>query len=160
MRSLFAKEILDELEGQLCTDCRGKLKEILSRPVRRNETFEELVEKSGDWGTMGGVNPSAQTTPPKSYTKAILQAVNEIGESAGYEVILDKVGEIMKETLLPEDDELGTRDGIKQQFPRWRINAFERSQQLLHRNFLKKGARRGEWELSESGKKLLEELER
>jgi hypothetical protein len=93
---------------------------------------------------------------PKFYTESILKATKSLSP-AYYETIFDKVGDLLRGNLHPSDYEKGYRDGISRPIEKYKIQCFERAEQLIQKGLIisnEKG-----WSISETGNAYLQGIE-
>ncbi len=96
--------------------------------------------------------PHGRRTREDTYYRPILQAINELGGVAKVNLVLDRVGNIMKDILKSPDHELLRSSNTL----RWRNTAQFARNSLIGKGFLKKGSSRGIWEITEEGRRQLQ----
>lgn len=95
----------------------------------------------------------AKYTQPEEYTIPILESLVEMGGSGRAEEVLKKVEEKMKGRLTERDYERIPSGDI-----RWRKYAHWRRLHLVKGGLLSNSSPRGIWEITEKGRKYLEEV--
>lgn len=92
-------------------------------------------------------------TPQEAYQRPILQALVELGGSAGLNVVLDRVYELMKDQLNEYDHQPLPPDYST---TRWRNTARWARNTLRSNGLLRGDNPRGTWEISDDGRTWLE----
>ena len=95
--------------------------------------------------------PRGSGTPQREYEIPILRAVNELGGSARAGEVLDTLYPKMKAKLKQHDYE---RTSAAE--PIWRNTARWARQDLVNKSLLKKDSRPGTWEITEAGRRLVQ----
>ncbi len=98
-------------------------------------------------------SPEESFTPVHSYWPVILQSLVDFGGSARSELVLEKVGQRMDHILTAGDREK-LPSGID---VRWKNRAAWQRYNMVRQGLLKNDSPRGTWEISEQGKRWLEE---
>ena len=93
-------------------------------------------------------------TREETYYKPILQALEENGGSRKMNIVLDRVGQIMKGILKDVDYEPLASDPNSL---RWRNTAQWARYSMIQEGFLKSDSPRGIWEISDKGRRYLKE---
>ena len=119
------------------------IKHTIVKPVKRvrTETIpSRITDKNIEYKSRG------------FFTIPLLETIYEMGGKGNWIKVLEKVGERVKDDLLPGDYHMvGSGDG----WARWRNNAYYRVTSLKQRGLIKKGTKRGSWEISEEGIEFL-----
>jgi hypothetical protein len=92
-------------------------------------------------------------TKKACYYVPILQALSEMGGHGQTRDVLDRVYDIMKNSLKPVDEKPLPSDPNT---PRWRNTACWAREHMVREGLLKSDSPRGIWEISEAGRKWLE----
>ena len=92
-------------------------------------------------------------TPIQTYWKPILQALVEMGGRGRREKVMDVVGQKMSWVLTPAD--YGTLSDSN--VIRWRNRVAWQTSNMRARGFIKKGSVRGLWEITDEGRKWLDD---
>ena len=92
--------------------------------------------------------PPGQRTPETEFVKPILQVLQKMGGSAEADVVVERVGRIMKPVLQEVDYEPLGSDGN----PRWHKTTHWTRYRMVKEGFLNPYSRRGIWEISEKGR--------
>ena len=100
-----------------------------------------------------GKRKKGEVTPHAAYCRPILEALVEMGGSGKTRTVLDRVGEIMKDTLKPVDHEPLKSDGKS---IRWRNTAQWARHKMVSESGRMKKSKNGIWEISDKGRKWLE----
>lgn len=95
-------------------------------------------------------------TPEEAYYRPILQALVEMNGRALMGQILDQVGQKMKGVLRDVDHQPLASDPA---LPRWRNAAQWARNSMVQKGLLRDNSPRGTWEISEAGKRWLQEGE-
>jgi len=95
-------------------------------------------------------------TPAHIYWPAILESLVEFGDSARGEQVIDKVGQKLDSTLTAADREM-LPSGVDL---RWRNRAAWQRYNMVRQGLLKSGSPRGIWEITDQGKRWLEEIKK
>lgn len=93
-------------------------------------------------------------TREETYYKPILQALEENGGSRKMNIVLDRVGQIMKGILKDVDYEPLASDPNSL---RWRNTAQWARYSMIQEGFLKSDSPRGIWEIGDKGRRYLKE---
>ncbi|NOX56036.1 MAG: hypothetical protein GXP27_16660 [Planctomycetes bacterium] len=88
-------------------------------------------------------------TPEQEYYRPILRALEELGGSASLNDVLDRVYELMKDSLREVDFEPLASDP---RLPRWRNAAQWARHSMVREGLLKNDSPRGIWEITELGR--------
>ncbi|MEM3653070.1 MAG: winged helix-turn-helix domain-containing protein [Nitrososphaerales archaeon] len=95
-------------------------------------------------------------THEHQYFTPILEALVELGGKAKTHVVLEKVGEKMKNLLKPKDyEKLPSGKAI-----RWQISAMWARWRLIEKGYLRRDSPRGVWEITDKGRRILQETSR
>jgi hypothetical protein len=94
-------------------------------------------------------------TPVKDYWKPLLQALVELGGRSHRMKVIDLVGEKMKDILTDADKGKLPKSG----YSRWRNRVAWQASQMrsVELGFIKNDSRRGIWEITEAGRKWLDD---
>jgi len=92
-------------------------------------------------------------TPVQAYWKPILRALIEMGGRGRREKVMDIVGQKMSGVLTPAD--YGTLSDSN--VIRWRNRVAWQASNMRARGFIKKGSVRGLWEITDEGRKWLDD---
>ena len=140
------EEIRDhtELVGQL--DELSKMLQTLKKEWERLdfvfiENQPHIREERGE---------SGQRTPQEDFRLPLLQALEKNGGSGITRIIVDTVGELIHEKLLPGDFQL-----LKAGEIRWRNATMWSRYDLIVDGLMKNDSPRGVWEISEQGREYL-----
>jgi hypothetical protein len=117
-----------------------------SRPRRRSRTQQPALDLSG----LAGERP----TPGQAYVLPILRALERLGGSGTPREVLDVVAADLRDQLKPVDLAPINSDPT---MPRWRKAAQWCRYDMVNQGLLRNGSPRGVWEISEQGRRLLEE---
>lgn len=99
-----------------------------------------------------GKSTRGEVTPHTSFYRIILETLVELGGSAKTRVVLDRVGEKMKDTLKPLDRAVLPSDGKS---IRWRNAAQWARNTMVNVDGRMKRTQNGVWEISEEGTRWL-----
>ena len=103
-----------------------------------------------------GRRKSGEITSMAEFFRPLLESLAEMDGSGKLNVVLDRIGEKMKDQLKPKDWE--PHKSPPHQI-RWRNTAeWARNYMVNKTGLMKKGSNRGIWEISPKGRKWLEEL--
>jgi len=120
----------------------------LFEPLRTTEKPRPTGKREAK-RTKGG-----EITPRSAYTIPILETLIEMGGSGRMSEVLSRVHEKMKDMLKPKDfDKLPSGIAV-----RWSNRAQWERQRLVGEGHLKRDSPRGLWEITDSGRKLYENL--
>lgn len=108
---------------------------------------QEIVSKK-----FFGKRKKGEITPHTALYQAILESLVEFGGSAKTKVVLDRVGEKMKNILKPLDYAVLPSDGKS---IRWRNSAQWARNTMVNENGRMKKTKNGIWEISDKGRKWL-----
>lgn len=108
---------------------------------------QEIVSKK-----FFGKRKKGEITPHTAFFRAILESLVELGGSAKTKLVLDRVGEKMKDTLKPLDFAVLPSDGKS---IRWRNSAQWARNTMVNEDGRMKKTKNGVWEISEEGRKWL-----
>lgn len=119
--------------------------------------FHLKERKVGSFGRVDGRAARGEKTHNAAYRQPILRAMFEMGGSGRTAVILDRVGELMKDRLTPVD--FGRLSGIGGGI-RWRTTAMFERKAMVNDGLLKdkEESGRGIWELTSKGTAAAEHL--
>jgi len=92
-------------------------------------------------------------TPVQAYWKPILQSLVEMGGRGRREKVMDAVGQKMSGVLTPAD--YGTLSDSN--VIRWRNRVAWQASNMRARGFIKKSSTRGLWEITDEGRKWLDD---
>lgn len=101
-----------------------------------------------------GKRKKGEITPHTAYYRAILESLVEMGGSGKTKLVLDRVGEKLKETLKPIDYESHKSD---EKQIRWRNSAQWARNTMVNEDGRMKKTKNGIWEISDKGRKWLKE---
>ena len=104
-----------------------------------------------------GKKKKGEITPHTEYYRAILEVLVEMGGSGKTKLVLDRVGEKMKNILKPTDYE--THKSNEKQI-RWRNSAQWARNTMVNDDGRMKETPNGIWEISDKGRKWLKEYKR
>jgi hypothetical protein len=90
-------------------------------------------------------------TPEVVFYLPILQALDEMGGSGSPPKVIERVGELMKADLKPEDLKPLPNSGII----RWENTARWARNSMIGSGLLRSGSARGHWEIADAGRKYL-----
>jgi hypothetical protein len=97
--------------------------------------------------------PGADTiTPRERFRQPLLQALNELGGRGETHAVIDRVGELMESELSSAD-----REALKSGKIRWRNSVQFVRETLVKQGLLKNDSPRGLWEITEEGRRRLDE---
>ena len=96
--------------------------------------------------------PFGALLPEREYEEPILEALAEAGGTAPSSWVTKAVGERLAERLTPLD-----RERLASREIRWANRVHFTRLRLVERGFLKKGSRRGIWEITEAGRARVED---
>lgn len=113
---------------------------------------QEIVSKK-----FFGKRKKGEITPHTAFDRAILESLIELGGSAKTCVVLDRVGEKMKDMLKPLDYAVLPSDGKS---IRWRNSAQWARNAMVNDDGRMKKTKNGIWGISEKGRKWLQEQTR
>lgn len=146
------REAADRVEKiQAVIHAVGKLKDLwenalpIEVPVIRSQRIEEVHQRT----------PPGMKTSQERYWLPILQALVEMGGKGRTGLVLDRVGEIMKEILNDFDRERL----LKQRDFRWRNTAMWARLDMVKDGYLSNRSPNGTWEITEEGLKYLKNRE-
>jgi len=117
--------------------------------VAEEETAEEHTQRRDLGRLRRGLR-----TPEEAYYRPILQALVEMNGRAVMGQILDQVGQIMNGVLRDVDYQPLASDP---ELPRWRNAAQWARNSMVQEGLLRDDSPRGIWEISEAGKRWLQE---
>ncbi len=117
--------------------------------VAEEETAEEHTQRRDLGRLRRGLR-----TPEEAYYRPILQALVEMNGRAVKGQILDQVGQIMNGVLRDVDYQPLASDP---ELPRWRNAAQWARNSMVQEGLLRDDSPRGIWEISEAGKRWLQE---
>lgn len=103
---------------------------------------------------MKGKLPRGVRTPDKAFYLPILQALVQLGGAAPVRNVLSVVGEQMKDQLRDVDWQPLQKDP---KTPRWENTAMWARYNLIKQGLLRNDSPRGMWEITEAGRRYLEE---
>ncbi|OQB47610.1 MAG: hypothetical protein BWY02_02067 [bacterium ADurb.Bin157] len=113
---------------------------------------QEMEEQRKERQNLGRLQRGLRTRE-ESYYKPILQTLIELNGSGKVINVLDRVGQIMKNTLKkPDYEPLASGNDT----PRWRNAAQWARNSMVNDGLLKNDSPRGVWEISDKGRKFLE----
>jgi len=92
-------------------------------------------------------------TPTKAYWRPLMQALVELGGRGTRERVIEMVGEKMKNVLHPAD----YRKLPQSSFVRWENRVAWQASNMRREGYLKNNSPRGIWEITDAGRKWLEE---
>jgi len=118
------------------------------------EVNEEEQAEHAERQNLGRLQRGVRTRE-ETYFKPILQAIEEMGGSGKVADVLDRVGKKMKGVLKDVDYEPLASNSDN---PRWRNAAQWARNTMVNEGLLKNDSPRGIWELTETGYKWLERL--
>lgn len=95
-------------------------------------------------------------TPVHTYWPVILESLVEFGGAARGEQIIDRVGEKLDSTFTVADREM-LPSGVD---VRWRNRAAWQRYNMVRQGLMKSGSPRGIWEITDLGKRWLEEVKK
>ena len=101
-----------------------------------------------------GKKKKGEITPHTDFYRAILESLVELGGSAKTRVVLDLVGEKMKNVLKPLDYAVLPSDGKS---IRWRNSAQWARNTMVNEDGRMKKTKNGIWEISDKGRKWLQQ---
>lgn len=135
----------------------GEAAEFSKRCQELRAQIKSLEDMQGKWQKT--VVPAPATlpalpstpTPETAFRLPILRVLRNLGGSAPYEQVLDRVGEMMRPTLNSLDQKL--LNGLH---PTWRNNALWEGLTMLDAGLIRTGALPRTWEITEAGRQLLE----
>lgn len=110
---------------------------------------QEIVSKK-----FFGKRKKGEITPHTAFYRAILESLVELGGSAKTKVVLDRVGEKMKDILKPLDHAVLPSDGKS---IRWRNSAQWARNTMVNEDGRMKKTKNGIWEISDKGRKWLQQ---
>jgi hypothetical protein len=110
---------------------------------------QEIVSKK-----FFGKRKKGEITPHTAFNRAILESLVELGGSAKTKVVLDQVGEKMKDILKPLDHAVLPSDGKS---IRWRNSAQWARNTMVNEDGRMKKTKNGVWEISDKGRKWLQQ---
>jgi len=138
------------------------LSELLQKIVSLREEYERSeeavpVKLSTSKGESREARrlPKGFKTPEPAFYRPILQSLVEMGGRARVPEVLNRVGEMMKEELNEFDHQL-----LRSGEPRWRKTAQWARYYMVQKGWLQGDSPRGMWEITEEGRRILEELKR
>ena len=108
---------------------------------------QEIVSKK-----FFGKRKKGEITPHTAFYRAILESLVELGGSAKTKIVLDRVGEKMKDILKPLDYAVLPSDGKS---IRWRNPAQWARNTMVNEDGRMTKTKSGIWEISEKGRKWL-----
>lgn len=108
---------------------------------------QEIVSKK-----FFGKRKKGEITPHTAFYRAILESLVELGGSAKTKIVLDRVGEKMKDILKPLDYAVLPSDGKS---IRWRNSAQWARNTMVNEDGRMTKTKSGIWEISEKGRKWL-----
>jgi restriction system protein len=108
---------------------------------------QEIVSKK-----FFGKRKKGEVTPHTAFYRAILESLVELGGSAKTKVVLDRVGEKMRDILKPLDHAVLPSDGKS---IRWRNSAQWARNTMVNEDGRMKKTKNGVWEISDEGRKWL-----
>ena len=111
---------------------------------------QEIVSKK-----FFGKRKKGEITPHTAFYRAILESLVELGGSAKTKVVLDRVGEKMKDILKPLDYAVLPSDGKS---IRWRNSAQWARNAMVNEDGRMTKTKSGIWEISEKGRKWLKNV--
>jgi Mrr N-terminal domain len=132
----------DELRRKL-----GAIDTLLGNTETGAQEFHTEAEPSGT-----DVNDGVFTRV-QDYWKPILRSIVEMGGRGRREKVMDAVGQKMKAILTPAD--YGTLSDSN--VIRWRNRVAWQASNMRARGFIKKGSVRGVWEITDEGRKWLDD---
>jgi hypothetical protein len=110
---------------------------------------QEIVSKK-----FFGKRKKGEITPHTAFYRAILESLVELGGSAKTKIVLDRIGEKMKDILKPLDHAVLPSDGKS---IRWRNSAQWARNTMVNEDGRMKKTKNGIWEISDKGRKWLKE---
>jgi hypothetical protein len=165
---------MDEMTQQLITQ-RGKFATELEQTEEASQKLrtraEELRKKINAIDTLIGTDEQAEEvhaedhprednaqldgvfTPVKEYWRPILQSLVEMGGRGRREKVIESVGQKMKGILTPADYEMLADSPVI----RWRNRVAWQASNMRSQGFIKKGSPRGLWEITDEGRKWLDD---
>lgn len=108
---------------------------------------QEIVSKK-----FFGKRKKGEITPHTAFYRAILESLVELGGSAKTKIVLDRVGEKMKDILKPLDYAVLPSDGKS---IRWRNSSQWARNTMVNEDGRMTKTKSGIWEISEKGRKWL-----
>lgn len=108
---------------------------------------QEIVSKK-----FFGKRKKGEITPHTAFYRAILESLVELGGSAKTKIVLDRVGEKMKDILKPLDFAVLPSDGKS---IRWRNSAQWARNTMVNEDGRMTKTKNGIWEISDEGRKWL-----
>lgn len=143
----FAKQLLAFQEK--VSTLADEWEEIENARDAATPEVQEIVSKK-----FFGKKRKGVITTHDEYCQPLLEVLVEIGGKGPTDEVLDCLGEKMKGTLKPVDYECHKSD---EKQIRWRNSAqWARNKMVNTDGRMKKGSRRGIWEISDKGRKWLE----
>ncbi len=138
-----------------CDKLLGKMSKIRQQIDAIDRLLPDSEEKQqGSWKQKVEIaKPGESFTPVHSYWRFILQSLVELGGSARSELVLERVGQKM-EHILTAGDRAMLPSGVD---VRWKNRAAWQRYNMVRQGLLKNNSPRGIWEISEQGKRWLEE---
>jgi restriction system protein len=92
-------------------------------------------------------------TPTKAYWRPLLQTLVELGGRGRREQIIEQVGQKMQDILRPADYEKLPQSS----FIRWENRVAWQASNMRREGYIKNNSPRGIWEITDAGRKWLEE---
>jgi len=147
-----------EVDDEVWKALKGKAEPLVDTPnsvLRREFGLDPHPEHDGRCGPMTSRTeraPFGALLPEREYEEPILEALAEAGGTAPSSWVTKAVGERLAERLTPLDRERLASGEI-----RWANRVHFTRLRLVERGFLKKGSRRGIWEITEAGRARVED---
>lgn len=171
-----AADAAAEDDYPLARDLTGRAEHLAEIREHLEAVLSEWNSVIGDFadsvasGQPQSVTPEASTTAPsleqqsdesgtpqQSYFLPILQTLVEMGGSGRTRDVVDRVGQLMEGDLTDHDRETTPSSSTE---PRWRANARWARDKLVKAGWMEPTKEIGLWEISDSGRRYLEEQER
>lgn len=146
-----AEQQMKELQAKIC-ECRGKIAAIDTITAGSNS---DLQENAGVAEPEDEAGDSGEFTPVFAYWRPILEVLVEMGGRGNRHDVVNAVGEKMKDMLKPADKGKLPKSGWIRWRNRvaWQVSNMRQSEQGL----IKKDSRRGIWEITDAGRKWLDD---
>ncbi len=154
--SLLAE--VSELESQL-----QQIRSAISEKREKVTAIDRLVGHAEPASTQIPASPHIQDvvdllsdgifTPTKAYWRPLLQTLVELGGRGRREQVIEQVGQKMQNILRPADYEKLPQSS----FIRWENRVAWQASNMKREGLIKRDSPRGIWEITDAGRKWLEE---
>jgi hypothetical protein len=153
------------LSGELA-GLETQLEQIRAALAEKREKISAIDKLLGQPNEKGGGSPSATNildivddsedrdfTPVKTYWRPILQTLVEMGGRGRREKVIELVGKKMKDIFTPAD----FKKLPQSSYIRWENRVAWQASNMRRDGFIKKGSPRGIWEITDAGRKWLDD---